>query len=238
MNPGPRRSRVFTVALLLSLGCHVAMLIWLALTPGAVFEPRTLEVVLVAKSDESRIAAPEESPSQARAAPPAESPAPPAETARAQPAPLARTAPAEQPIAAVTAEPRDSDSAPKPESQPVVAQAAGPALTSPTESAQETVTAGLRLAIRRRLAEFLNYPPAARRRAIEGDPVVRFVINRDGALLDYELARSSGSRHLDRAALQLVRDAAPYPVFPASLDLAQLEVQLPIEYRLTRLPRT
>lgn len=226
------------MALLLSLGCHVALLVWLARTPGAVFEPRTLEVVLVAKSDESRIAAPEESLPQARAAAPSDTPDPPAESAPEKPAPLARSAPVQQPIAALTAEPRDSGRAQSPETQPVMAQAAKPAPPSPTENAQETVTAGLRLAIRRRLAEFLNYPPAARRRAIEGDPVVRFVINRDGALLDYELARSSGSRHLDRAALQLVRDAAPYPVFPPSLDLAQLEVQLPIEYRLTRLPRT
>ncbi len=92
--------------------------------------------------------------------------------------------------------------------------------------------AGVELAIRQRLAQFQSYPPSARRRGIEGDVTVRFVIGQRGKVMDSELIKSSGSRHLDQAALRLVADAAPYPSLPASISASRLEVKIPIEYRL------
>ncbi|MEM1088841.1 MAG: TonB family protein [Pseudomonadota bacterium] len=99
-------------------------------------------------------------------------------------------------------------------------------------STREAQNAGVILAIRQQLARYQAYPASARRRGLEGAATVRFVITRSGRLVDSELMESSGSRHLDQAALKLVSDAAPYPPLPAAVSAARLEVKIPIEYRL------
>ncbi|MAV74429.1 MAG: hypothetical protein CBB81_08085 [Cellvibrionales bacterium TMED21] len=50
-----------------------------------------------------------------------------------------------------------------------------------------------------------------------GDVRLLVVVSKPGELLDVRLLNSSGFSHLDRAALQTVRDAAPYPKFPPAL---------------------
>ena len=77
-----------------------------------------------------------------------------------------------------------------------------------------------------------RYPVAARRNGVQGAVLVRFVISSDGLLLEKELLQSSGSKHLDSAALKLLSRAAPYPKLPEELLADVLEVRLPIEYRL------
>ncbi len=97
---------------------------------------------------------------------------------------------------------------------------------------RQTANAGVVLAIRQQLARFQSYPANARRRGTEGSATVRFVISRRGELVDSELLESSGSRHLDQAAMKLVSDAAPYPPLPGVIGASRLEVKIPIEYRL------
>jgi len=65
--------------------------------------------------------------------------------------------------------------------------------------------------IRRRLAAALEYPPIARRLALEGTAWLRFEIDRQGAAHDVEVSRSSGHDVLDRAALRSVERAGPLP---------------------------
>ena len=50
-----------------------------------------------------------------------------------------------------------------------------------------------------------------------GDVRLLVVVSKPGELLDVRILNSSGFSHLDRAALQTVRDAAPYPKFPPAL---------------------
>jgi protein TonB len=52
------------------------------------------------------------------------------------------------------------------------------------------------------------------------------VIDRNGALLDSVIERSSGSPVLDRAARRIVKLAAPYPPFPPEIarDTDVLEI--------------
>ncbi len=47
-----------------------------------------------------------------------------------------------------------------------------------------------------------EYPYSAQRRGIEGTVVVRFLLNKEGDVDDVEIAESSGSDSLDRAALE------------------------------------
>lgn len=56
-----------------------------------------------------------------------------------------------------------------------------------------------------------------------------FRIERSGRLLDASIAQSTGARKLDRAALAVVHDAAPFPAIPEALP-DELTLTLPIEF--------
>ena len=87
------------------------------------------------------------------------------------------------------------------------------------------------------LAQHRQYPRAARRSGAEGTVWVRFVLDRRGALRGSEVMTSSGHDVLDRAALELLRRASPFPALPPDLTLDEIELVLPIEYDLTRAGR-
>lgn len=87
------------------------------------------------------------------------------------------------------------------------------------------------------LAQHRQYPRSARRSGAEGTVWVRFVLDRAGALHGSEVLESSGHAVLDRAALELLQRAAPFPALPATLTLDEIELVLPIEYDLTRAGR-
>lgn len=63
----------------------------------------------------------------------------------------------------------------------------------------------------------LNYPESARGR-LYGSLVLTVAIRKDGRLERVELNRSSGQKVLDEAALRIVKLAAPYAVFPESVQ--------------------
>lgn len=90
----------------------------------------------------------------------------------------------------------------------------------------------VRLDLMNWLERHKRYPIAARRKGVQGAVMVRFVVSSDGVLLEKELLQSSGSKHLDSAAMKLLSRAAPYPQLPEQLLADSLEVHLPIEYRL------
>lgn len=79
-----------------------------------------------------------------------------------------------------------------------------------------------------------NYPLAARQRRLEGTAIVRIQVDGDGALLDARLVRDTGHAVLDRAALDMIHRAAPYPSVPRSLTSAPVEVLVPIQFTLSR----
>lgn len=78
------------------------------------------------------------------------------------------------------------------------------------------------------------YPRRARRLREEGTVTVRFLLLRDGRLTAIEIDRSSGSRHLDRAAIETVRRASPFRPLPDTLAREQWRLSLPVVYRLHR----
>lgn len=63
------------------------------------------------------------------------------------------------------------------------------------------------------LQRYKRYPAAAH--GASGTVVVRFVINRAGQVIASAVTKSSGNAILDRAALELLRRASPFPPFPA-----------------------
>lgn len=63
----------------------------------------------------------------------------------------------------------------------------------------------------------LNYPAEARSRKLYGKLVLSVSIMADGTLEEVEVSRSSGSKVLDAAAVQIVKLAAPYTPLPPEI---------------------
>ena len=63
-----------------------------------------------------------------------------------------------------------------------------------------------------------------------GEVVVEFVIDRHGQLIKQLMGKSSGIREFDRAARQMVQEAAPYPDAPTDLHWQQRLYRITVRY--------
>ncbi|MEP7312796.1 MAG: TonB family protein [Pseudomonadota bacterium] len=63
----------------------------------------------------------------------------------------------------------------------------------------------------------LNFPSAAQRQGLKGNPVVEVTINSDGRLAASGIRHSSGYAEIDAASLEILRMASPFEPFPAEL---------------------
>jgi len=88
-------------------------------------------------------------------------------------------------------------------------------------------------AILRRVEELKRYPASARVDRAEGKVVVKAVINEDGSIGEVEVFQSSGHPGLDKAAIETMRQAAPFHL-PRPLGQARLTIKIPMSYRLDR----
>jgi TonB family protein len=84
----------------------------------------------------------------------------------------------------------------------------------------------------RRIADAKFYPRTARKREMEGKPVVEFELRSDGQLMNYIIVRSSSNNILDKAAIDAVKNARPYPGIPKPLNLKSIRFKLPISFIL------
>ncbi len=68
----------------------------------------------------------------------------------------------------------------------------------------------------------------------EGEVYLSFVISSEGALLDINLfkEKSKASEFLQNVALRSVKNAAPYPKFPAELNYPKLTFNVIISFEL------
>ena len=101
-----------------------------------------------------------------------------------------------------------------------------------TRPAQAQDAPALDLRVLDWLARYRTYPLAARRARLEGVVQLRVTLMPDGRFVDVRVERSSGHVLLDRAALDLLARASPLPAEFASERSAQIELQLPIVYRM------
>lgn len=119
--------------------------------------------------------------------------------------------------------------------QPAIV-AAEPAIEPPPVAADggkndqlAQTTQAYRQAIMAQLAAERSYPRGPLLAGYQGTGTILFHIDRDGRLLDAAIETSTGRKALDRAALALVRRAAPFPAVPAEMP-DRLEVSLPIRF--------
>ena len=86
-------------------------------------------------------------------------------------------------------------------------------------------------ALRRRLQEILEYPPAARRRGLSGTVDLEIALESTGRVSDVVLVRSSSHAMLDDAALAAARNLSRVP-FPPDVRPRPLRVRLPVVFEL------
>jgi protein TonB len=82
------------------------------------------------------------------------------------------------------------------------------------------------------LNRFKQYPRAARQARIEGVVMLHFVMNADGRVESFDIAKSSGRPVLDAEALALIQRAQPLPALPADFPTRTLDAVVPVEFSL------
>lgn len=83
-----------------------------------------------------------------------------------------------------------------------------------------------------RLERYKHYPRAARVHQLEGTALLWLRVDRGGRVLAYDVEESSGHRLLDRAVLRAIERASPMPPLPANYPRTELELVVPIAFRL------
>lgn len=81
-----------------------------------------------------------------------------------------------------------------------------------------------------RLRRALRYPREAERERLRGEVRVGFTIISNGAVGNVRVVRSSGSPVLDRAAVETVRRAAPFPAIPAGAGRSSWPFTVPLAF--------
>ena len=103
---------------------------------------------------------------------------------------------------------------PKPEDRPPAPETRAPQKTEHVGQFTQAGSDAYNALVFGHLQRFKRYPSSAR--GARGTTVVRFVLNRAGAVIESAVTKSSGNDALDREALEILRRASPFPAFPAA----------------------
>jgi len=82
------------------------------------------------------------------------------------------------------------------------------------------------------LARAKRYPRHARTRGQEGVGHLVFTIDAAGRVVDHRLGQGTGHDMLDRAILDMLARAAPFPAFPGDFREATLTLTVPVRFSL------
>jgi protein TonB len=142
------------------------------------------------------------------------------EQARKQPEDEKQTEKMEQPVEQPQAEvtlPKEQEKEiepPKPVVQPPAPETRAPPKTDRIGQFSEAAARHYNALVFGHLQRFKRYPASAR--GASGIVVVRFELDRKGAVVATRVTKSSGNAILDEEALSLLQRANPFPPFPAT----------------------
>lgn len=86
-------------------------------------------------------------------------------------------------------------------------------------------------AVQIKILRSIYYPKAAREAGWQGCSRLGLLIASDGTLLDAKIAKSSGYKILDDAALDVAKKQSPFPPFPPQIESEEVSVEVPVVYR-------
>jgi protein TonB len=87
-------------------------------------------------------------------------------------------------------------------------------------------------ALQRAIARHRYYPLEARRRQLEGAATVYFVLLADGRIRDIRITESSGSKLLDKAAVETLTRLGAFEPIPSALGRSEWALRVPIHFSL------
>ncbi|MEP2437969.1 MAG: TonB family protein [Roseibium sp.] len=85
--------------------------------------------------------------------------------------------------------------------------------------------------VARKLRRSLRYPSAAKRKRLSGNVHVSFSVDSSGRASRIRVSRSSGSSILDKAAIETVRRASPFPKIPPEAQRKRWAFTVPLAFR-------
>lgn len=138
----------------------------------------------------------------------------------------------EVPQVAEKASPARSPAPPDVASLPDVPPAVSRPLAEPARPAASEAVDDYFAAIRAKIEREKRYPRWAKRAGIEGRVTLAFRLTAGGELAEARVADSSGSRHLDEAALEALQRGAPYPEFPGDPSTLPGEIEVLVVFDL------
>ncbi|MCP3475628.1 energy transducer TonB [Bradyrhizobium sp. CCGUVB1N3] len=117
---------------------------------------------------------------------------------------------------------------PKPQAQPPAPETRAPPKTEHIGEFTQASANAYNALVFGHLQRFKRYPSAAHGAA--GTVVVQFALDRDGKVVTSVVTKSSGNNALDREAIETLRRASPFPVFPAAKPGAQDSFLAPVSF--------
>jgi len=215
--------RHMTATLMIAMLLHGGIALWFSL-PEPVLPPmpaEPLRINLLATIAETTVNAATEVVEPPPPLPVPEKPEPVIQKPPVKPKPV------EPPVAEV----KSVENIPEPEQ---VAEAA-PQVT-PAEATPATLDAATTARYEQLLIAWLEkhkkYPGRARRLRIEGEGMLRILIDRTGHTQQVDLAQRTGNRLLDKAALEMAQRADPFPPMPENDPRRKLEFMVPVAFML------
>lgn len=206
-----------SIALLLTLSIHlllalILLTIWTRPAPPIAVE--TLSAFDIAVPPPDTVIEPKPAQPQQRPQPSSTSAAP----ISPLPIPLLPALPGPEPL------PAAAPVAPLPPARP--SSASPPVPPQPSRPA-ETTKADWEALVLARIEQAKRYPRVIGSRRPTGTATVEFRVSRSGALIAAKVVRSSGNAALDRAAVEAVSHAAPYPPIPDD-HASELTLRVPV----------
>ena len=223
------------ITLLIALALHGGLALWLTLPePELPTEPPVppLRVNLLAMVAEHTVAAPTPPP-EPLPPPPKPKPKPKPEL-KPEPKPEAKPKPEPEPelLPEPVLDPIPVETLheppPEPVPQPQVVQAL-PVVPPPLDA---VATARYEQLLVAWLEKHKEYPRRAKRMRIQGEAVLRILINRSGETQQVTLEQRTGNRLLDKAALDMAQRANPFPPMPDDDPRQDLEFMVPVAFLL------
>ena len=111
-------------------------------------------------------------------------------------------------------------------------------LTRPTANTESDTSKNDKALYYATLAQWLErhkkYPTIARRRNQQGEVTIKFSLNRQGELLNYQLVKSSEHHSLNTATIKMLERASPMPIPPKEIigNKTELEFTIPVNFSL------
>lgn len=87
-------------------------------------------------------------------------------------------------------------------------------------------------ALMKYLSGSIKYPVIAQENGIQGRVVCQFVVNKDGSIVDIEVARSSGDASLDKEAVRVIKAMPKWTPGKQRGKPVRVKYTLPVNFRL------